>query len=397
MQQASRIVSVRAAIRSIVTDQPSSYTQVRATLAYYSKTSLVGPSSRYRIYQFLPFLDAAGVSCRVYPLFGPAYFRILEIRFVPLRFVAKLGYVATRFLKRVWDLLTMPAADVVTIEGQIFPYVPAVVDRLIVRAFSKVVVEFDDAIYLTPFHRTKISILLRSVSASVVGNEGLARYARQYSSRVTVIPTVVDTQRFAPSKAESETGKALTVVWVGLAYNLECLNMVAPVLRELAEQGIISFRVVCSHRPMLDGLDIEFRPWSLEGEVEDLRDCQIGIMPLPDTEWARGKCGLKLLQYMACGMATVASPVGVNVEIVRDGETGFLASSPDAWREKLIRLCLDRELRVRFGLAGRRRVEEAYSLDLWGPRLAEHYLELANSSIVPGFTGEAAPRQVHGK
>jgi len=372
-------------------DQLSSPTHMRATLAYFSKTSVVGPSSRYRIYQFVPFLAAAGVRCRVYPLFGPAYFRILEIHAPLIRIAAKCGYVAARFLKRAWDILTMPAADVVTIEGQLFPYMPAALERLILRAFPKTVVEYDDAIYLTRFHQSKIPVLLETASASVVGNEVLARYARQYSPRVAVIPTVVDTRRFAPAKTGRATGMPLTVVWVGLAYNFDYLNIVAPALRELSDQGLIRFRVLCSRRPVLDGIDVDFRRWSLEGEVEDLKDCHIGIMPIPDTEWAMGKCGLKLLQYMACGLSTVASPVGVNAEIVRDGETGFLASSPDAWREKLSQLCRDGELRARLGLAGRRRVEETYSLDLWGPRVAEHYLELSKGPIITGLPGETVP------
>ena len=383
-------------MRHAVINQAEDGDRSQVTVAYFSKASLIGPSSRYRIFQFMPYLRAAGVNCRVYPLFGPAYFRILEIRIPAMRVLAKAGYVIARFVKRVWDMLTMPAADLVVIEGQLFPYVPAAVERLILRAFPRVAVELDDAIYLTRFHGRKIPALLKSASAAIVGNETLARYARGFCSRVEVIPTVVDTDYFRPRKADEgivlgASGKAVTVVWVGLAYNLPYLEFLAPVLSELSAQGLIRLRVVCSRPPNLEGVEVEFRRWNLERETEDLADGQIGIMPLPDTEWARGKCGLKLLQYMACSMATIASPVGVSAEIVRDGETGFHSSSLEDWRDGLSRLCRDGELRARFGQAGRRRVEDQYSLRMWGPRLAEWYLEAANDALVSGLIGESAP------
>jgi glycosyltransferase involved in cell wall biosynthesis len=158
------------------------------------------------------------------------------------------------------------------------------------------------------------------------------------------------------------------------------LDIVAPVLKELQDKGLIKFRVVCSQPPRLPGLTVEFRPWQLEQEVELLQDCHIGIMPLPDTEWARGKCALKLLQYMSVGMAAVASPVGVNREIISDGETGYLAVTEQDWRARLTRLCQDAVLREQMGRAARTAVEERYSLNAWGPRLAKQYQEIADEA-----------------
>jgi glycosyltransferase involved in cell wall biosynthesis len=172
--------------------------------------------------------------------------------------------------------------------------------------------------------------------------------------------------------------RPLNVVWMGLAYNLPYLHEVAPVLRELQEQGLITFRVVCSRPLQWPGLAVDFHMWSLEREVDLLQDCDIGIMPLQDNEWARGKCGLKLLQYMAVGLPAIASPVGVNQDIVRDGLNGFLASSEAEWRAKLTQLCGNAELRTEIGKAARQTVVDHYSLKAWTPKLAASYWDLSS-------------------
>jgi glycosyltransferase involved in cell wall biosynthesis len=352
-------------------------------VVYFSKTSKIGPASRYRIYQFLPYLETAVIQCSVYPLFGQTYFRLLEIQAWPLRIFGKSMYSAVRFLKRVWDLAMIGKPDLIVVEGQLFPYCPPWGERLLTWMGQRLFIEFDDAIYLTRGHRRKIPALLAMASGAIVGNEMLAQYARRYSAQVFVVPTVVDTQRFVPRQTRVQlvsaaTEQPVTVVWIGLACNLGYLDTVAPVLKELQDKGLIKFRVVCSRPLRWPGLTVEFRAWQLEHEVELLQDCHIGIMPLPDTEWARGKCGLKLLQYMSLGMATVASPVGVNRGIISDGETGYLAASEQEWRDKLALLCQDAALCERMGRLARRTVEERYSLHVWGPRLAKQYQEIVD-------------------
>lgn len=353
------------------------------TIIYFSKSTSVGPTSRYRIFQYLPILEEHGIDCTVRPLFEETYWKIIEIPSPILRVMAKMVYVIGRFVRRAWDVVTIGDVDLVVIEGQLFPYMPAFAERMLAKLRYRCVIELDDAIYLTRGHRRKIPALLALVSRVIVGNEVLAQYARQYTPQVSVIPTVVDTQRFVPRQTGAQwigiaTGMPVTVVWIGLAYNLGYLNIVAPVLKELQDKGLIKLRVVCSRPPRLPGLMVEFRAWQLEQEVELLQDCHIGIMPLPDTEWARGKCALKLLQYMSVGMAVLASPVGVNREIISDGETGYLAETEQDWRDKLGRLCQDAALREQMGRAARRTVEERYSLHVWGPRLAKQYQEIVD-------------------
>ena len=347
-------------------------------VAYFSKTSAMGPASRYRIYQFLPYLEHADIQCAVYPLFESAYFKLLEIQSKPVRVVAVAVYSGVRFLKRLWDLVAVKRPELLVVEGQLFPYCPPWVEKLLVYLGHRVVIEFDDAIYLTRFHERKLPQLLNLSASVIVGNRTLAEYASRYSSSVTIVPTVVDTERFAPNapsstRTLSERDSRITIVWIGLAYNAPYLEALTSAIQRVQQEFHARFRVISSRPPKLKGIEVDFVPWEFRTEVERLQDCQIGIMPLPDSEWAKGKCGLKLLQYMAVGMAAVASPIGVNREIITPEENGLFATSPDDWGRQLGRLCRDASLRHQLGTAGRRTVEERYALNMWGPRLGDIY------------------------
>ncbi len=353
------------------------------TVTYFSKSSIIGPSSRYRVFQFLPHLDAHGIECKVDPLFDETYFKILAVRLAPLRTLLKVPYVVARFLKRLGTLLVLGGRDLIVIEGQLFPYMPSLAERLLQWRY-RVVIELDDAIYLTHGHKKKMPQMLSMSTGAIVGNEQLASYAQQFSPRVYVVPTVVDTKRFVPGGQRSyipvdHSAESITIVWMGLASNLRYLNVLAPALRALQSRFRMSLRVICSEPPQLPGVNIEFRAWDMQREVSDVQDASIGVMPLEDTEWARGKCGLKLLQYMAVGIPAVASPVGVNREIITNGVNGFLASTEREWYDSLERLCRLARLREHIGEAGRRTVEARYSLAVWGPRLAKVYRTLAQS------------------
>ncbi len=347
-------------------------------VVYFSKYSELGPNSRYRIYQFLPYLAAAGIACQVRPFWGTAYFKLLAVQSGPLRFVAKVAYTPIRLFRRVLDLFRIGRVDLIVIQDQLFPYFLPIIERLLAWLQYKIVLEFDDAIYLTRFHGGKMPALLQLASAAIVGNETLACYARAHASRVSVVPTVIDTERVRPVDPGVGVGAgAVTIGWIGLSYNFSYLNLIQGVLQELQQSHGVRFRVISSYAPRLAGVDVEFRHWSLEGELADLQGCQIGVMPLPDNGWARGKCGLKLLQYMAVGIPAVASPVGVNVEIIRDEENGLLAASEKEWYDRLALLCENSELRAQMGQAARRTVEERYSLQGWAPRLVALYREVA--------------------
>jgi len=345
-------------------------------LFYFSKTSFTGPSSRYRIYQYIPYLREAGIEVIVAPLFKEGWFRIIDLYPRPVRAVAKGLYALRRLFARIKDILKAGKYDLYCFEHQAFPYVPAFLEWFAQRLNPNMLLEFDDAIYLTFLHTKKIPRLIRMSKHVIVGNDFLKGYALQFNSHVTSIPTAVDTDRYKPKKDYRFQGK-IDIGWVGLAYNLPYVQKLEETLQKLKREiGDFRFTVICSKGLEIDGVDIIFKSWSYDDEIEDIRNLDIGIMPLEDDEWAKGKCGLKLLQYMACGVPVVASPVGVNAEIIRDGENGFLAATDKEWLEKLSLLARNEELRRKIGQKGRETVEKHYSLEFWGPKVASLYKSL---------------------
>ena len=352
----------------------------RMDVVYFSKASEVGPSSRYRIFQYLPSFTASGIRVAVQPLFTSKYFRLLGWRQTWVRTVAKVCYTAWRFLVRGVAVLSSLQADLVVLEGPLFPYTGLAVERWLSKRIP-LVVELDDAIHLTPGMEETIPRLLQFSVGAIVGNQVLADYARAFTPQVHVIPTVVDTHRFSPTAPQSPVNtNPITIGWMGLDYNIAYVKSLVPVFRKLQDDRSVRIKIICGTPPRFDGLTVDFSTWDYVREVEDLRSCDIGIMPLPDNAWTRGKCGLKLLQYMSLGIASVASPVGVNQKIIQNGRNGFLASTDDEWYETLLRLCDDADLRRRVGHEARKTVSEDYSLVVWAPRLISAYRMLSQSS-----------------
>jgi glycosyltransferase involved in cell wall biosynthesis len=347
-------------------------------LLYFSKTSFIGPSSRYRIYQYIPSLHDAGIEVTVAPLFSETWFQILNLRWRPLRAAAKAFYSFTRLFARIKDIVKVGHYDLYCFEHQAFPYIPAFLEKLTTMINHHMLLEFDDAIFLTPLHGKKIPKLITMSEHVIVGNGYLKDYALKFTPHVSVIPTVVDTERYTPKQEYRLEGK-VTVGWIGLAYNLPYVRNLDRVFKKLGQRfDNFQFKVISSQGFEIDGVAVMFKPWSYDDEIEDIRSLDIGIMPLFDDEWAKGKCGLKVLQYMACGVPVVASPVGINTEIIRDGENGFLAATDKEWLEKLSLLIRDAELRRLVGKKGRETVEKHYSLKQWVPRLARLYKGLGS-------------------
>jgi glycosyltransferase involved in cell wall biosynthesis len=345
-------------------------------LLYFSKSSFIGPSSRYRIYQYIPYLREAGINATIAPLFNDKWFRILELRLGPLRVAAKALYALIRLFVRIREIFKVGKYDLYCFEHQAFPYVPSFLEWFAQKLNPNMLLEFDDAIYLTFLHKKKIPRLIRMSRHVIVGNNFLKDYVLQFNPNVTVIPTVVNTDRYRPKKDYHSHGK-LNMGWVGLAYNLSYVQDLAEILQKLrTEIREFAFTVISSRGFALDGVEVIFKRWSYDNDVNDIRTLDIGIMPLADDEWATGKCGLKVLQFMACGVPVVASPVGVNNEIIKDGENGFLAATDKEWLEKLSLLARDEALRRRLGQKGRETVEKHYSLRIWGPRVASLYESL---------------------
>src|SRR5262249_27608145 len=269
-------------------------------------------------------------------------------------------------------------------------------ERLIAaRGRPPIVFDFDDAIFLPNVSDAnrligvlkrpqKVAAIIRSSDHVITGNEYLAAYARRFSSAVTMIPTSVDTDRFAPGDGDRARADEPIVGWIGSPTTSSYIRSLAPVLRRVRERQPFTLRVSgAGERFDVAGLRIAYEPWSLEREVELFNTCDVGVYPLADDEWSKGKCGFKALEFMACGVPVVAAAVGVNREIVQDGQNGFLAATEDEWVDKLVRLLRDAALRRRFAEAGRRTVQERYSVRVNAPRLADTLRAVADRNGAP--------------
>lgn len=340
---------------------------------FLTKYDRMGASSRYRSLQYFPALERAGIACSSAPLFSDDY-----LKRVYATGKGALGNIVSAFASRLLNMPRWGGYDLVVIEYELFPYLPPLFEHLLSLFGVRYLVDYDDAV----FHRYdrhnnaaircllggKIDTVMRHAAGVIVGNAYLEAYARQAGAqRIHRLPTVVDLEKYGCRHRESDDGE-LCIAWIGspsttvyLRDLLESLAATAPLQGvKIAAMGAVPFTVA--------GVRIEFHPWSEEREVTFLASCDIGIMPLPETPWTLGKCGFKLIQYMACGLPVVASPVGMNCEIVEPGVNGFLASSADEWRSALQALKHDRGMRLRMGNAGRDKVEERYSLQATAER-----------------------------
>ncbi|HEX8216334.1 MAG TPA: glycosyltransferase family 4 protein [Allosphingosinicella sp.] len=344
-------------------------------------------STRQRFAQYVPFLGANGFEVEIAPLFPDSHLEALS--------AGRRGHLNAPFayLKRLAALLRRSDYDLLWIHCELFPYLPGWAERLAGWPGKPIVYDYDDAIFhmydssSNPAVRRllgrKLEPLLSSAAAAICGNRYLEEYAERFCPRTIVIPTVVDTDVYVPARSSPAPPAKPLVGWVGSAstwWNVEPL--VPEIVAALAPFGG-RFRAVGAGAAAIAQPGLELADWTQASEVGEFQRLDIGIMPLLDLPFQNGKCGYKLIQYMACGVPVIASPVGVNREIVSHGENGFLASTSEEWAEALRRLLSDPELRRRMGEAGRRRVEERYSLRVHQPRL----LELFRSCIPDATSG----------
>lgn len=326
------------------------------------------PAARARGLAVARALARAGVACSLRPCVPSVYGDTALPR--PLRTWRPLFYPAA-LVSRLLHLRDLRHDDLILFQRPMFEWPWIGLERLAARG-RKSIFDFDDAIYLNKFGRSKLRHLVARVDHVVAGNRILAAAAGA-PEKTTVIPTAIDTDRFPYLPPRPVSGAQVVVGWTGTSGNYHQLASAQEgILRALRRTGA-RFLVICDRPPPreLAGLRPEFVPWRAEREAEDLGRIDIGVMPLPDTPYARGKCAYKLLQYMALGRPGVASPVGANLEVVADGVDGFLASSDEEWEERLVELIADADLRARAGKLARARVEAAYAIAALVPRYLE--------------------------
>lgn len=343
------------------------------------------PNQRFRFEQYLQYLEAHGFQCEVSHLVEANDDAFL---YRPGHLWDKMLFVRRSILKRRRDVARADRFDIVFICREALMTRSTSFERAFRKRGARIVYDFDDSIWLSnvsdanrrwawmkdPDKTARIIALADLVFA---GNAYLADYARRHNPRVTIVPTTIDTEEYRPVPVRREG--PVIIGWSGSITTIQHFQHALPFLKRSKERfgDRVAFRVIGDGSYREPSLGIQGMPWRKETELQDLAGIDIGIMPLPDDEWTKGKCGLKGLQYMGLGLPTIMSPVGVNSEIIQDGVNGYLATETDEWVQKIGWLVEDADLRSRLGAEARRTVEERYSVHAWRDR----YLTLFNNLI----------------
>lgn len=332
------------------------------------------PSQRFRFEQYLSLLPANGIRYRLEPFFTSHDWRAV---YTPGHTGKKIALFLNGSFRRLRMLFILPAYDYVFIHREAFPAGPPILEWLITKVFrKKVIFDFDDAIWTTDKRSESMLeriIKWRSKTGSIcswshrisAGNAYLCDYARQFNDRVTLNPTTIDTTHDynPPPRQQQTAASSITIGWTGSYSTLKYFRPMIPILQKIMrDHPNVNILVVADKADGSFPEGFHFEPWRKETEIINLLKMEVGLMPLPDDPWAQGKCGLKSLQYMALGIPSVISPVGVNREIIQDNVNGFLCDTDEHWLQALRKLVEDAGLRQRIGQAGKQTVIDRYSV-----------------------------------
>ena len=339
----------------------------------FSRYGSLGASSRVRYLQYLSYFKSEDIEVHSKPLFSNEYLLALY------NGGSRSSEAVKGYFGRLLELLTVSRYDVIIIEKELFPFLPAFAEFILRLLGVRYVVDYDDAL----FHRydqhsswivrkllgRKIDTVMRQATTVIAGNKYLAHRANDAGAgNVEVVPTVIDSDKYYPDPKSNND--ELIVGWIGTPQTSKYLKPLLPVFQSIQAEVPVRFVAIGASSDEFSDSIIEVWPWSEETEVKSLQQLDVGIMPLQDSPWERGKCGYKLIQYMACGLPVIASPVGVNSEIVTNGENGLLAETLSEWNIALLQvLKAESDHRHEMGNAGRQLVEGWYSIKVQAPRL----------------------------
>lgn len=329
-------------------------------------------SQRFRMEQYFPYLVQQGFICD-YSWYINA--EDDKIFYSHGHWIGKTMLVLKAVKTRLADVMKANRYQIIFIQREAFIFGSYFFEKQFARSEAKVIFDFDDAIWLEDTsvankkwkwlkRPSKTADIIRTADAVIAGNNYLADYARQFNSQVSIIPTVVDTRVYIPAKKNPGNSSPLCIGWSGSKTTIKHFERIIPVLKILSERfgDRIYFKQIGDKSFYAEELSIVSSDWAFNNEVEELNKIDIGLMPLPDDEWSKGKCGFKAIQYMALEIPPVASPVGVNSSVITHGLTGFLADNQQEWIDCISRLIEFPELRRQIGVAARKTVEEKYSV-----------------------------------
>jgi glycosyltransferase involved in cell wall biosynthesis len=332
------------------------------------------PSQRFRFEQYFSILESRGYSYNIQTFHDSNTWRLF---FERGHFFSKLSALFKGTCRRLWVVTKLKTTDFVFIHRELLPFGPPLLEWVIAKVLrKKIIYDFDDAIWLTDrpdetwwFRqlkwRKKVGLICRWSFRVSCGNHYLALFAEQFNSRVVVNPTTIETDNLHnPAQVKQKDFSDTCVIgWTGSHSTMKYLEQLGPVLSELErEYANVRVMVIADRKPDLPVKNLVFRPWRIGTEMSDLAEFDIGVMPLPEDEWTKGKGGFKALQYMALEIPAVVSPVGVNLQIVEEGKNGLFAITPDQWRSQLRRLIENPHLRKTLGTKGRDTVVNRYSV-----------------------------------
>jgi glycosyltransferase involved in cell wall biosynthesis len=343
------------------------------------------PSQRFRFEQYFSFLEQNGYECELSYLISEkddASF------YKPGKYVSKIKILLKSVSKRFNDIARASRYNIIFIQREAFMTGTIFFEKMLSKSKAKVIFDFDDSIWLqdiSPVNQkltwlkdaSKTSEIIKLADMVFAGNQYLANYALKFNKNVSIVPTTIDTEVYKPLK-KKESAK-ITIGWSGSFSTIKHFEVAIPFLKEISKKypGQIEIVVIGDGNYVNDELKLKGIAWNKKDEIAVLSSFDIGIMPLPDDEWANGKCGLKGLQYMALEVPTIMSPVGVNTEIIEDGENGLLARSREEWIEKISLLVESSELRRKLGQNGRETVLKKYSVY----SQKDNYLKLFNHVV----------------
>lgn len=338
-----------------------------------------GASNRVRVEQFLPYLESKGVKYKIRPFVNRRFYQIL---YLPSRYIEKTFWFIVCTVNRIFDILRSLDYDIIFIHREAYPFFGAIIESILTGIRKPIIYDFDDAIFLPSTSKqniyinkfknpAKVSNIIRMSKYVIAGNNYLRDFAIQFNRNTVVIPSSVDTEKYLPV-AEKGDKKSVVIGWIGSNTTESFLYSLEKVFVRLSElhENLI-FKIVGASLKSASLKNMVTKKWNLNEELNDLQGFDIGIMPMPDNLWTKGKCGFKAILYMACGLPVVASPVGVNLEIIDNGVDGFFAKDKDEWVKNLSFLIENEDLRRAMGLKGKEKVLKRYSIDVTAPQFYE--------------------------